>query len=179
MDIESYKDNWTLFLDRDGVINVKLPNDYVKNINEFSFIDGSIEGIRLLSKIFKRIIIVTNQRGIGKKIMTIEQLKTIHNHMKNIIHKNNGRIDGIYYCADIDDSATCRKPNPGMALKALDDFPKIDFKKSIMVGDSKCDIEFGINLGMKTVLINDSKVGIEPDYNFSSLIQFSKNINTK
>ena len=88
MDIESYKDNWTLFLDRDGVINVKLPNDYVKNINEFSFIDGSIEGIRLLSKIFKRIIIVTNQRGIGKKIMTIEQLKTIHNHMKNIIHKN-------------------------------------------------------------------------------------------
>ena len=149
--------SWTLFLDRDGVINKKIENDYVKSWNEFSFIEGVPEAIALLSKVFGKIIIVTNQRGIGKNLMTELDLKSIHNNMKDVIKKSSGSIDKIYYCTQISDSANCRKPNSGMAMLAKKDFPEINFSKSIIVGDSKTDMEFGKKLGFITVYINSNE----------------------
>ena len=125
--------SWTLFLDRDGVINKKIDNDYVKNWSEFSFINGSLEVISKLSNIFGRIILVTNQRGIGKGLMTKENLNVIHTKMVEIVNNNFGKIDAIYYCADILNDSENRKPNIGMAIEAKLDFPDIDFKKSVIV----------------------------------------------
>lgn len=168
--------SWTLFLDRDGVINEKIENDYVKSWEQFLFIKGAIESIALLSKVFGRIIIVTNQRGVGKNLMTELDLKSIHNNMLGVIKKSSGLIDKIYYCTQISDSANCRKPNTGMAMLAKNDFPEIDFTKSIIVGDSRTDIDFGRKLGFITVFISSCKKKFNFDYKFKSLYHFSKNI---
>ena len=89
-------ETWTLFLDRDGVINKKKDNDYVKSWDEFFFIEGSLKAISILSNIFKNIFIVTNQRGIGRGIMSDQDLDIIHNKMMNEIKYKKGRVDKIY-----------------------------------------------------------------------------------
>lgn len=110
---------WTLFLDRDGVINHKIENDYVRNWAQYKFLSNVLRVIRGLSKIFGKIIIVTNQKGIGKKLMTEEDLKEIHRNMLLEISKTGGRIDKIYYCpCNVDDNCKCGKPNIEMALQA-------------------------------------------------------------
>lgn len=148
--------SWSLFLDRDGVINERKPGDYVKTWDEFKFLPGVLESIGILSAFFLRIFIVTNQAGIEKGVMTHEELIKIHDQMLEYILYHGGRIDEIYYCPFTSDlNPLCRKPNPGMALEAKKDFPEIDFKKCIMVGDSDGDIAFGNNLGMKTILVGN------------------------
>jgi histidinol-phosphate phosphatase family protein len=141
--------SWSLFLDRDGVINEKLDNDYVKNWGEFKFKEGALQAIAGLGKIFGRVFVVTNQRGVGLGLMTEEGLNEIHDRMHSEVIGASGRIDKIYYCTVVDNCAECRKPNIGMGLKAKSDFPEIEFSKSIMVGDSISDIMFAKNLGMK------------------------------
>ena len=117
----------TLFLDRDGVINVKLEARYVRNSNEFEFMQGALVAISKLSKLFKRILIVTNQQGIGKGIMTEDDLNLLHSFMTSEIGKLNGKIDKIYFCPHLDtENCNCRKPNPGMINQAIADFPDID-----------------------------------------------------
>lgn len=147
---------WTLFLDRDGVINERLPGDYVKTWDSFRFLPGVLDAIGILSGLFGRIVIVTNQAGIEKGLMTHEQLAKIHELMMECIQYHGGRIDEIYYCpyTSLSDPF-CRKPNPGMAVEAVKDFPDILFSKSLMVGDSESDIAFGNRLGMKTILVGD------------------------
>jgi D-glycero-alpha-D-manno-heptose 1-phosphate guanylyltransferase len=149
---------WTLFLDRDGVINNKIDNDYVRTIQEFKFLPKVKTSIAILSKLFGRIIIVTNQQGVGKGLMTLHALEEIHKYLKTEISKVGGKIDQIY-CAPalVSDQSILRKPNIGMALKAKEDFPEIDFSKSLMVGDSISDIEFGQKTGMISILISENK----------------------
>lgn len=149
-------ESWTLFLDRDGVINRRLIGDYVTDIESFEILPGVLESLYLSDQKFYRIIVVTNQQGIAKDLMSHEDLHAIHDLLINTVYSANGRIDQIYYSADMDflDSYT-RKPAPGMALEAQKDFPFIDFTKSIMVGDSQSDIDFGRKLGMKTVWIDN------------------------
>lgn len=144
-----------LFLDRDGVINEERPNDYVKNFSEFIFIDGVLEAICILSKVFEKIFIVTNQRGIGRKLYTEEDLFEIHEAMTEKMISMGGRIDKIYYATDLKSSSINRKPNIGMAFQILEDYPEVIFQKSIFVGNSLSDIQFGNKLGMKTVLVGD------------------------
>ncbi len=146
--------SWTIFLDRDGVINKRLPGSYVKTINDFEFFPGALDAIRKLSEHFNRIIVVTNQQGLGKGLMTIDELKEVNDYMLRKVSESGGKIDGVYFCDKLKaEKPNCRKPNPDMAYMAQKDFPDIDFKKSIIFGDSVSDMEFGKNLGMKTVLI--------------------------
>lgn len=146
--------SWTLFLDRDGVINKRLIDDYVKNIDEFEFLPGVREAIAKFSGIFGRIFVVTNQRGIARKLMTEQDLLSVNNFMISNLKKTGGKIDKVYFCPhNRHENCGCRKPAIGMALKAKEDFPAISFEKSIMVGDSLSDIEFGKNAGMLTVHI--------------------------
>lgn len=144
-----------LFLDRDGVINVERPGDYVKNTSEFVFEKDSLEAIALLSQAFAYIFIVTNQRGVGRNVMSLSDLEHVHSHMLHEIEKCGGSITGIYFCTDLDSAAINRKPNVGMAFQVQRDYPVVDFAQSIMVGNSKSDIEFGNKLGMLTVLVGD------------------------
>lgn len=148
--------SWSLFLDRDGVINQRIPDDYVKNINEFVFIDGSIDAITRFCEIFGLLFVVTNQQGVGKGLMSENTLDDIHSYMLKQIEKSGGCINKVYYSPDLRFSGSfSRKPNIGMGLKARKDFPDIDFKKSIMVGDTESDLKFGKRLGMKTVFISN------------------------
>jgi histidinol-phosphate phosphatase family protein len=144
--------NWTLFLDRDGVINRRINNDYVKKVEEFEFLEGVVECLVYCSKIFQRIIVVTNQQGIGKGLMSEDDLNKVHNFMLSEIHKSGGQIDQVYFSPFLEsDKSNSRKPAIGMASKAKHDFPEIDFSRSIMVGDSFSDMMFGKNAGMFTV----------------------------
>lgn len=169
--------NWTLFLDRDGVINRRIPGGYVSKPGEFVFLPGVREAIRDLSKIFDRIIVVTNQQGIGKKIMTEKQLALVHHFMLEGIDSAGGRIDAIYHSPFLEsDNNSFRKPGIGMALQAQHDFPEITFRKSIMVGDSASDIEFGKNAGMITVLVSgrEEETQQNPDHIFDNLYSWAK-----
>lgn len=152
--------SWTLFLDRDGVINRRIPGEYVTKWEEFQFLPGVLDALPKFSSLFGHIFIVTNQAGIGKELMTHEMLHDVHDKMMEFIQYHGGRIDEIYYCPYKGDfEPLCRKPNPGMALEAQKDFPVIDFKKSLMIGDSDSDIVFGNRLDMKTILVgNNSEV---------------------
>jgi histidinol-phosphate phosphatase family protein len=148
---------WTLFLDRDGVINFEKADDYINHKDEFKFYPGVPEAITRLSHLFRYVIVVTNQKGIGKGVTDEKEVKRIHEHMVARIVLEGGRIDGVYYCPDTDDSSPCRKPNPGMAFNAQEDFPGIDFEKSIMVGNNLSDLHFGRNAGMKTAFLRTTK----------------------
>ncbi len=145
--------NWTLFLDRDGVLNHEKKADYIRNENEFYFYDGIKNALAGLAPIFDTIVIVTNQRGVGRGWMTEADLKGIHTYMVNEVKSVGGRIDGIYYCTDVNSDSPNRKPNPGMALQAKHDFPAIDFSKSIMVGNKMSDMLFGRAAGMHTIFV--------------------------
>jgi len=145
--------SWTLFLDRDGVINHEKKEDYVLNWSEFKFYDGVTEALKILSEIFGTIVMVTNQRGVGKGLMTIDDLNSIHTNMREEIIAASGRLDKIYFCSSTDNNCYERKPNPGMAFQAQKDFSSIDFKKSIMIGNKLSDMQFGKNAGMYTIFV--------------------------
>ncbi len=147
----------TLFLDRDGVINKKLEGRYVRNLSEFEFLPGVLNAISQLSKVFIRIIIVTNQQGIAKGIMSENDLNVLHAQMKESIKRSGGKIDKIYFCPCLaSENCECRKPNPGMIQKAVKDFPSIIIKKSYLVGDSDSDIEAGKRMNLHTIKVNDN-----------------------
>lgn len=167
--------SWTLFLDRDGVINVRLIDDYVKNLGKFEFLPGVLDAFTIFAEKFGRIIIVTNQQGVGKGLMTLQDVDKVHDFMVKEIEKQKGRVDKIYVCPQLkSDPDNFRKPSPRMAYMAQHDFPEIDFDKSVMIGDSNSDIEFGKNAGMYTILIGDEPVKCKPDSQFESLIKFAK-----
>jgi len=153
LDLKSIDQSWTLFLDRDGVINQENPVGYILNSRAFELYKGVPEAIEVLSKKFALIIVVTNQRGVGRGLMTEEALLEIHSKMQQIIQESGGRIDKIYFNTSVFDQDPLRKPNPGMALKAISDFPQIDLKKSLIVGNTLSDMEFGRNAGMHTIFL--------------------------
>jgi histidinol-phosphate phosphatase family protein len=147
----------TLFLDRDGVINVKLDGQYIKNTDEFDFIKGSEMAISKLSKIFNRILIVTNQQGIAKGIMSDKDLCVLHEYMLCELKKNGGVIDKIYYCPHLSsENCNCRKPNPGMIEQAMIDFPEIKLSQSYLIGDSYTDIQAGNKMGLTSVKVDNA-----------------------
>lgn len=154
---------WTLFLDRDGVINHEKHMDYVHKWEEFVFYEDAPKSIASLSKIFNRTIVVTNQKGVGKGLTLSEDLHVIHENMKAAVRDAGGNIDEVYYCPDLDENSPYRKPNPGMGLKAKAQFPDIDFSKSVMVGNTPGDMEFGRNLGCYTVFIATTRPDVTAD----------------
>jgi histidinol-phosphate phosphatase family protein len=165
---------WTLFLDRDGVINVRFPGDYVKRVEEFEFLPGVKDSIAKLSKIFGRIIVVTNQQGIAKGVYSHEDLNAIHSHMTRTIEMENGKIHAVFYAPQAaEENSPMRKPGIGMALQAKNIFPEIDFSKSIMVGDTQSDMQFGKSSGMKTVFVGEDELKIPVDGKFHSLKEFA------
>lgn len=178
LNLAAINPNWTLFLDRDGVINVEKKEDYIRNWEEFQFYDESLLALPILAQKFNRIVITTNQKGIGKGLMTHEDLLQIHSNMLNAIQKAGGRIDHIYYCADLDNDSPNRKPQPGMAFQAKAQFPQIQFNESIMVGNRTSDMQFGRNAGMHTVFLATTHPETpfpneSIDYRFDNLLAFA------
>ena len=147
---------WTLFLDRDGVINKRNMDGYITNWSEFIFEEGALSFISETTSIFKNIVIVTNQQGVGKGLMSQHDLDNIHSNMCRVINQHQGRIDHVFSCTCLaTDTDNCRKPSNHMAFKAKEAFPDIVFDRSVMVGDSVTDMQFGQQLGMKTLFIHN------------------------
>lgn len=176
-------DTWTLFLDRDGVLNVEKEGTYVLHYGEFVFYEGVKEALRLLTKKFGRIVVVTNQRGVGKGMMTAADLHDIHEKMIADIAEAGGRIDRVYFEDSLENDHPRRKPGPGMGHDAKHDLPTIDFSRSMMVGNNLSDMEFGRALGMYTIFIrttNPDQPLPHPsiDLSFNSLYDFAKHLHT-
>jgi histidinol-phosphate phosphatase family protein len=180
-DLTRIDSRWTLFLDRDGVINREKENSYVFHYGEFEFYDRVKEALQLFAAVFGRIVIVTNQRGVGKGLMTAAELRIIHEKMVAEIVLAGGRIDRVYYSDSLLDDHPDRKPNPGMAHTAKSEFPEIDFSRAIMIGNNLSDMEFGKNAGMYTVFLRTTHPG-QPlphphiDLAFNSLYDFAKHL---
>jgi histidinol-phosphate phosphatase family protein len=181
IDLQKIDPAWTLFLDRDGVINVEKEDSYILHDREFVFYEGVPEALRHCAALFGRIVIVTNQRGVGKGMMTVADLHDIHRKMTAGIAEKGGRIDRIYFADSLLDDHPMRKPLPGMAHAAKQEFPEIDFSRSLMVGNNLSDMEFGRNAGMHTVYLRTTNPG-QPlphpaiDMAFNSLADFAKHL---
>lgn len=178
LDLKEVDKSWALFLDRDGVINNERLNHYVLHWEQFIFSEGVLEAFKTLSDRFGRIFIVSNQRGVGKGLMTEQALTEIHTEMQKEVEEVGGHIDKIYYCTAVHDKHSHRKPNPGMAFQAVKDFPEIDVNKGIMVGNKPSDMRFGRAAGMFTVFLrttNPDQPFPHPDIDlaFNSLLEFA------
>jgi len=170
-----------LFLDRDGVINVRTPGDYVRTPDMFEPTEGLSEAMRLLAGHFGHIIVVTNQAGIGKGLMTEQDLTAVHGKMFGYVQAGGGRIDRAFHCPHTKDAGCrCRKPATGMIWQAVAAFPDINLENAWLVGDSASDIRLGQALGMHTVLITgkaeeaDELAALQIDFRFDSLLQFAR-----
>ena len=180
-DLKKIDKSWTLFLDRDGVINHDKDNDYIRDWNEFRFYDYTLDALKILANYFSRIVVTTNQKGVGKGLMTQFDLDNIHSNMLSAIASNDGRIDKVYFCTDLEDDSENRKPNPGMAFQAKRDFSEIEFSKSIIVGNRISDMGFGRNAGMYTVFVATTHPEIafpNPliDLRFYDLLEFAQSV---
>ncbi len=181
IDLKQIDPTWTLFLDRDGVINYEKHKDYIHNWDEFRFYENVKEAMAIFAEHFNHIIVITNQRGIGKGVTKPEDLDLIHKNMVAEIERSGGRIDAVYFCPDLDDTSPNRKPNPGMGLQAAKDFERIDLSKSIMVGNTISDMQFGRNLGAKTIFLPTTRPEVDLtderiDAVYSSLLSFAQDL---
>ncbi|MBC8440544.1 MAG: D-glycero-beta-D-manno-heptose 1,7-bisphosphate 7-phosphatase [Deltaproteobacteria bacterium] len=141
-----------VFLDRDGVINVDS-SEYIKNESEFEFIPNSPEAIALLTQNGFNVIVITNQSLVGRKMVSPKTLDAIFKKMKDGVKKAGGDIKDIFYCPHTPtDNCSCRKPSPGLILKAQKKY-QIDLNQSFMVGDSAKDIECSRNAGCSKALL--------------------------
>ncbi|HEY5462460.1 MAG TPA: HAD-IIIA family hydrolase [Hanamia sp.] len=177
-DLKNINSSWTLFIDRDGVVNDEKHLDYIHTWDEFKFYKGVKEALKIFNKKFGIIIMVTNQRGVAKGLTKIDDLHLIHKNMLKEIEETGGRINRVYVCTEME--SPNRKPNPGMGLQAKKDFPEIDLTKSIMIGNTLSDMKFGRNLGVainiflpttrKEVDVNDPDI----DMVFNDLISVAE-----
>jgi D-glycero-D-manno-heptose 1,7-bisphosphate phosphatase len=141
-----------VFLDRDGVINENR-EDYVKTWDEVCFLPGALRALARLSLTPFRIVLVTNQSPIGRGILTEEQVEAINRRLVSEIEAHGGRIDGVYYCPHHpDDGCECRKPRPGLLLRAARELGLI-LSKSYLIGDAVSDVEAAKAAGCSPILV--------------------------
>jgi D-glycero-D-manno-heptose 1,7-bisphosphate phosphatase len=145
----------TVFLDRDGILNEKMPEHrYVTRWDEFRVLPGVPEALRRLNEAGLRVVVVSNQRGIAKGLYTAADLEAMHAQFQRLLDSKGARIDGFFICPHEVDECNCRKPLPGLFEQAVARFPEITAASSVMIGDSPSDVEFGRRLGMKTILVD-------------------------
>lgn len=147
-----------VFLDRDGTINVE--KEYLHRVEEFEFIPGAAEAIRLLNDAGFLVIVVTNQSGIARGYYDEAALEEIHRHMERELSRFGASVDACYFCphhpqhgiGDYRKECACRKPLPGMLLQAADDW-SIDLSASFIIGDKLADVEAGLKAGCLPLLV--------------------------
>ena len=147
-----------VFLDRDGTINVE--KEYLHRVEDFEFIPGAVEAIRLLKEGGFLVLVVTNQSGIGRGYYDEADLERIHRHMAAELARSGASVDACYFCPHHPHHGTgeyriacaCRKPLPGMLLQAAADW-SVDLSASYMIGDKLADVEAGIKAGCLPLLV--------------------------
>ncbi len=151
---ESYQGIRTVFLDRDGVLNRKAPEgEYVSRWDLFHPLPGAIEAVRRLNEAGLRVYVVTNQRGVALGLYTMDDVDRLHERLKEELRSHGAHVDGIFVCPHDKNECDCRKPLSGLFEQARALHPRIDFRTSVMIGDSLSDIEAGQRLGMRTLFV--------------------------
>lgn len=141
-----------VILDRDGVVNYESA-EFIKSPQEWQALPGSLEAIHLLNQAGFLTFIASNQSGVGRKLFTLETLSHIHEKMNNELKKHHAHIDGIYFCPHLPEhNCSCRKPKPGLLLQIQKDF-NINLQEAIVIGDSWRDIQAGLAVQAKTILV--------------------------
>jgi len=176
-----------VFLDRDGNINVE--KDYLHKIEDFEFEEGALEAIKIFNDLGYLVVVVTNQSGVARGYYSEKDVEILHGYLEEEVNKIGGHIDKFYYCphhpekgiGDYKKDCDCRKPNPGMFLRAKEDLD-VDFENSIMVGDKISDVKGGLNLGMRSILVRtghgkleEKKVDFDCEI-YDSLYEFAKSM---
>lgn len=180
-----------IFIDRDGVIN-KDPggwteHNYVTKWEDFHFLDGALEALALLKKSGFRVIIISNQAGVGKNFFSREDLDRVTGKMLSAIHKRGGMIENVYYCVHKkEDNCKCRKPNTGMLEDAVKRYG-IKPHETYFIGDSIVDVTAGAKMGIETVFVLSGKTSLEesktwkirPHHVFKDLLEAARWITAK
>ena len=170
--------NWVLFLDRDGVINRRIQNGYVRTWREFEFMNDAIRAISRLTAWAPHTVVLTNQQGVGKNLMSEDDLRNVHQRMREVLAEGGAFLDDVLYCTHLDSKGcVCRKPRAGMALSWLESHPEVDGSMSIMVGDTSSDMGMARNLaaltgGCTAVSIGDPT--LDADLHCASLAEFAE-----
>ena len=144
-----------IILDRDGVIN-QDSDQFVKTVDEFVFLDGSVEAIAALSKAGHKIYIATNQSGIARDYLNLETLDAMHNKLLIAVKNFGGAVQGILFCPHVpDDSCDCRQPKPGLGgqILAEQELTSEELRTSIMISDSIRDLQVGDSKKLKQVFV--------------------------
>lgn len=150
-----------VFLDRDGLINRQAPpHDYIKTRQQFEFLPGVPEAIRALNELGYLVLIVTNQRGVARGLMTMADVDDIHRYMCDELERLGARVDKIYVCPHDHGQCTCRKPDIGLFLQAEQDY-EIDKAASWAIGDSASDVEAGRRYGVRTILTTNLRQAVD------------------
>lgn len=151
-----------VFLDRDGVINRKMPEgQYVKSLSQFHLLSGVAEGIVKLKRAGLLVIVVTNQRGIALGLYNTDEVDRIHARLQLDLAAQGAQIDGFFICPHERETCNCRKPSTGLFYQAKLAFPELEPETSVLVGDSLSDMEFGRRLGMTTILIEGDLINAD------------------
>ncbi len=170
--------NKAIFFDRDGVINYRPVGDYVKSPDEFSFCPDLFKFLKFIKEKNYLAIIITNQQGVSKGLMTNEQLSKVHNYMQSELNqKISFNFDDIYSCTDLaTNKSSKRKPNPTMILEAIEKY-NIDKNQSWIIGDSITDIMAGEKAEIGTIFLGNSLQNpfINPNFKFTNLYQIIEN----
>jgi D-glycero-D-manno-heptose 1,7-bisphosphate phosphatase len=161
-----------VFLDRDGVLNRKAPPaQYITRPEELVILPGIEEAVAALNRAGRKVIVVTNQRGIALGLYSHDDLNRIHDKLRAQLAAHGGHLDAIYVCPHEAGQCNCRKPLTGLFERAYRDFPDATPESSVMVGDSLRDIEAGLRAGMATVLIAGESTNSADDLRARSLAQ--------
>ena len=148
----------TIFLDRDGTINIE--KQYLYKIEDFEFEAGVLDALKIFKELNYQVLVVTNQSGIARGYYDEISLKKLNDYMMEIIEKNGGKVEHCYYCPHHSEKGigrykvlcTCRKPLPGLLLNGIEDY-NVNISKSFMIGDKISDIGAGINAGIQPILV--------------------------
>jgi D-glycero-D-manno-heptose 1,7-bisphosphate phosphatase len=144
-----------VFLDRDGVINRKAPEGrYIAHWSDFQWLPGAATAIAALNRAGLRVIVVSNQRGVALGQYTPADVDALHAAVQHHLQSYGAYIDAFYFCPHDKDQCDCRKPRPGLFLRAFRDYPEVSAAKSLLIGDSLSDIEAARNLGMRSIFIS-------------------------
>lgn len=145
-----------VILDRDGVINEDSA-DFIKSVDEWIPIPGSIDAIARLCQAGFTVVVATNQSGLGRGLFTLEDLDAMHQHLNTLVEQAGGKLAGIYYCPHTPDAGCdCRKPLPGLLDTIATDL-KVELQGAAMVGDSLRDLQAGMARGCRPFLVRTGK----------------------
>ncbi|NKB23981.1 MAG: HAD-IIIA family hydrolase [Kiritimatiellae bacterium] len=166
-----------IFFDRDGVVNESPGPGYVESIEDFHIQEGFISALRVVKEYEHHAIIVTNQRGVAREIVAMEEIENMHRFLQKQVKKEGLDILDIFICPHNHGTCSCRKPQPGMLLKAADKHD-LDLPNSWMIGDSETDIQAGQQAGCKTIFVGSPSASTEADYSIDGMSQLADFLKT-